>query len=211
MFRLTRAMAAYPHLIAGEGETCTELMRAMDGKVAIKAATEEVAGETAAGYGIDGCSAPNFAMSVTGLARAMQAFASASDSGDTRSRAMHRLTRAMATYPENVAGEGRACTELMRAMGHKVAHCSNRVVAPFPGGDHPAIDPQDQVQLVAVKADIVAKAVGLRKRDRRFGVHRESLRGSAPKSTGQINRESRSARKRGGGLNPARLQPAPVA
>jgi L-asparaginase II len=58
---------------------------------------------------------------VTGLARAMQTFASASDSGDTRSRAMHRLTRAMATYPENVAGEGRACTELMRAMGHKVA------------------------------------------------------------------------------------------
>jgi L-asparaginase II len=88
---------------------------------AIKAATEEVTGETAAGYGIDGCSAPNFAMSVTGLAGAMQAFASASDSGDTRSRAMHRLTRAMATYPENVAGEGRACTELMRAMDHKVA------------------------------------------------------------------------------------------
>ena len=88
---------------------------------AIKAATEEVTGETAAGYGIDGCSAPNFAMSVAGLARAMQAFAAASDSGDTRSRAMHRLTRAMATYPENVAGEGRACTELMRAMGHSVA------------------------------------------------------------------------------------------
>lgn len=34
---------------------------------------------------------------------------------------MHRLTRAMATYPENVAGEGRSCTELMRAMGHRVA------------------------------------------------------------------------------------------
>ena len=31
--------------------------------------------------------------------------------------AMNRLTRAMATYPEYVAGEGRACTELMRAMG----------------------------------------------------------------------------------------------
>lgn len=88
---------------------------------AIKAVTEEVTGEAVAGYGIDGCSAPNFAMSVAGLARAMQAFAAASDSADTRSRAMHRLTQAMATYPENVAGEGRACTELMRAMGHKVA------------------------------------------------------------------------------------------
>ncbi|MGL4235880.1 asparaginase [Tabrizicola sp.] len=88
---------------------------------AIRQTTEEVTGETVAGYGIDGCSAPNFAVTVAGLARAMHAFAAASDSGDTRARAMHRLTRAMATYPELVAGEGRACTELMRAMGHAVA------------------------------------------------------------------------------------------
>lgn len=88
---------------------------------AIRQATEEVTGETAAGYGIDGCSAPNFAVTVAGLARAMQAFAAAREDGDARSRAMHRLTHAMATYPELVAGEGRACTELMRAMGHTVA------------------------------------------------------------------------------------------
>ena len=42
MFRLTRAMAAHPHLISGEGETCTELMRAMDGRVAIKGGAEAV-------------------------------------------------------------------------------------------------------------------------------------------------------------------------
>ncbi len=87
----------------------------------IRDATEEVTGETVAGYGIDGCSAPNFAVSLTGLARAMARFATARDTGDARERAMHRLARAMATYPENVAGEGRACTELMRAMGGKVA------------------------------------------------------------------------------------------
>ena len=87
----------------------------------IRQTTEEVAGETVAGYGIDGCSAPNFAMTVAGLARAMQSFAAAREDGDTRTRAMHRLTTAMATYPELVAGEGRACTELMRAMGHSVA------------------------------------------------------------------------------------------
>ena len=87
----------------------------------IRQATEELAGETVAGYGIDGCSAPNFAMTVAGLARAMQSFAAAREDGDTRTRAMHRLTTAMATYPELVAGEGRACTELMRAMGHSVA------------------------------------------------------------------------------------------
>ena len=88
---------------------------------AVKAAFEEVTGEDSPGYGIDGCSAPNFATSVAGLARAMAAFAKAGESGSVRERAMHRLTRAMATYPEMVAGEGRACTELMRAMGGRVA------------------------------------------------------------------------------------------
>ncbi|MDP3262388.1 MAG: asparaginase [Tabrizicola sp.] len=88
---------------------------------AIRDATEDLTGETVAGYGFDGCSAPNFAVTLTGLARAMARFATARDTGDARERAMHRLTRAMVTYPENVAGEGRACTELMRAMGGKVA------------------------------------------------------------------------------------------
>ena len=90
-------------------------------QIAIKSATEEVTGEATAGYGIDGCSAPNFATTVHGLARAMAAFATASDSGSVRARAMHRLTRAMASHPELVAGEGRACTDLMRAMGGRVA------------------------------------------------------------------------------------------
>ena len=88
---------------------------------AIRQATEEVTGETVAGYGIDGCSAPNFAMSLAGLARAMQRFAAARDTGDGRQRAMARLRDAMAAHPEMVAGEGRACTELMRAMGGRVA------------------------------------------------------------------------------------------
>lgn len=87
---------------------------------AIRAATEDVTGETAAGYGIDGCSAPNFAMSIAGLARGMAKFASTDGTG-ARGRAMQRLTRAMAAYPELVAGEGRTCTELMRAMGGRVS------------------------------------------------------------------------------------------
>lgn len=87
---------------------------------AIRAATEEVTGEGVAGYGIDGCSAPNFAMSIGGLAKGMAAFAAAGD-GSVRGRAMQRLRDAMAAHPEMVAGEGRACTELMRAMGGKVS------------------------------------------------------------------------------------------
>ena len=82
---------------------------------AVRAAFEEVTGETSPGYGIDGCSAPNFATSVQGLARAMAAFANATDDS-ARGRAMVRLRSAMPRHPEMVAGETRACTELMRVM-----------------------------------------------------------------------------------------------
>jgi L-asparaginase II len=85
------------------------------------AAFEDVTGETSPGSAIDGCSAPNHASSITGLARAMAAFAAATGSGDTRDRAMARLTRVMAAHPHLVAGEGRAVTGLMRAMEGRVA------------------------------------------------------------------------------------------
>ncbi|MDP2581147.1 asparaginase [Shimia thalassica] len=88
---------------------------------AVKAAFEEVTQEDTPGYGIDGCSAPNFATTMHGMARAMAFFAGASPDGGARESAAAKLTRAMATYPELVAGEGRACTDLMRAMDHKVA------------------------------------------------------------------------------------------
>lgn len=88
---------------------------------AVKQAFEEVTGEDSPGFGIDGCSAPNHATTMMGLARAMGRFASARDQSDARQAAMVRLREAMAAHPEYVAGEGRACTELMRAMNHKVA------------------------------------------------------------------------------------------
>ncbi|MGL4311653.1 MAG: asparaginase [Paracoccaceae bacterium] len=84
---------------------------------AVKAAFEEVVQETSPGHGIDGCSAPNFACTVTGLARSMAFFAGSDPDGDARNRAAARLWRAMAAHPELVAGEGRACTDLMRATG----------------------------------------------------------------------------------------------
>ncbi|MFV0302040.1 MAG: asparaginase [Paracoccus sp. (in: a-proteobacteria)] len=84
-----------------------------------KAAFEEVTGETSPGFGIDGCSAPNHACTVTGLARAMAAFAA--PGGGARGEAMAALVQAMCAFPELVAGEGRACTALMRAMQGRVA------------------------------------------------------------------------------------------
>lgn len=86
---------------------------------AVRRSFEEVTGETAAGWGIDGCSAPNFACTVEGLARAMAGFAA--PGAGTRGRAQRRLYQAMVTHPDLVAGEGRACTVLMRAMQGRAA------------------------------------------------------------------------------------------
>ncbi|WP_120503161.1 asparaginase [Sulfitobacter mediterraneus] len=79
-------------------------------------AFETVTQETSPGYGIDGCSAPNYASTLHGMARAMAHFANAAEGS-----AEARLHQAMRLHPELVAGEGRACTELMRAMDGKVA------------------------------------------------------------------------------------------
>jgi L-asparaginase II len=88
---------------------------------AIRAATEEVTDEAVAGWGVDGCSAPNFAMTTGAFARGLAKFATAREGHGAREDAMVRLTRAMAQHPHLVSGEGQACTELMRAMGGRVA------------------------------------------------------------------------------------------
>jgi len=82
----------------------------------VRAAFEDSCAEESPGFGIDGCSAPNFATSLAGLARAAQGFAVAdADSAEGR------LRDAMMAHPELVAGEGRACTHLMRAMNGRGA------------------------------------------------------------------------------------------
>ncbi len=86
-------------------------------QTAVREAFEDVTGMESPGFAIDGCSAPNFATTLHGLARAMAFFASARD-GDAplRNKAAARLVEAMISHPDLVAGEGRACTDLMRAM-----------------------------------------------------------------------------------------------
>lgn len=80
-------------------------------QVAVRARFEEMTDMPSPGFGIDGCSAPNFATTMTGLARAMATFAKAKalDTG-----AMAELYDAMVAHPDLVAGEGRACTRIMR-------------------------------------------------------------------------------------------------
>ncbi len=85
---------------------------------AVRLATEEVTGETVSGFAIDGCSAPNFAVSLKGLATAMARFATPETSfTGARATGARRLRDAMAAHPVLVAGEGRACTSLIRACG----------------------------------------------------------------------------------------------
>jgi len=90
-------------------------------QVAIKAAFEEVVEETSPGYGIDGCSAPNFACTLGGLARAMAFFAAAREGAGTRPDAAARLTRAMIAFPEMIAGTRGSCTLMMQAAEGRAA------------------------------------------------------------------------------------------
>ena len=88
---------------------------------AVKEAFEEMTGLDTPGHGIDGCNAPNFATTVTGLARSMARMADPSGLGSTRESAARALVSAMCEHPLLVAGEGRACSELMATMDGKVA------------------------------------------------------------------------------------------
>ena len=87
----------------------------------VKEAFEEMTGMDTPGYGIDGCNAPNFATTIKGLAYAMARMADPSGLGSARESAARALVSAMREHPLLVAGEGRACSELMAAMDGKVA------------------------------------------------------------------------------------------
>jgi len=86
-------------------------------QVAVREAFEDLTGTSSHGFAIDGCSAPNFATTLHGLARAMAKMAAGETGSRVRDLAAARLVAAMARQPELVAGTTRACTELMQAMG----------------------------------------------------------------------------------------------
>jgi L-asparaginase II len=88
---------------------------------AVRAAVEEVTGDTCDRYAIDGCSAPNFVLSLRGFARGLAAFAAAEAVGGARGAAMLRLRTAMVAHPQYVSGEQGASTRLMRATNGRAA------------------------------------------------------------------------------------------
>jgi L-asparaginase II len=65
-------------------------------------------------WGVDGCTAPNFAVPLTALARMMAQLADPGRQPPARARALRRILASMSAHPELVAGTGRICTLLMR-------------------------------------------------------------------------------------------------
>ncbi|MEE1942681.1 asparaginase [Streptomyces sp. TRM 70361] len=77
----------------------------------VRETVEAAAGEPVAHTGTDGCGAPLFAFSLTGLARAFRALVLAEPGSPER-----RVADAMRAHPEYVAGTRRADTLLMRGV-----------------------------------------------------------------------------------------------
>jgi L-asparaginase II len=86
-------------------------------QIAIRQRLAELGGITfdQIGVGVDGCSAPCFAMPLRAAALAFARLAEAREDG------LRRVARAMLDHPEMVAGEGRIDTDLMRAMPNRLA------------------------------------------------------------------------------------------
>jgi len=86
-------------------------------QMAVLEAFEAMTEQESPGFGIDGCSAPNHACTVAGVARAMAKMAAPDRIGGARGAAAEALVSAMAAHPLLIAGEGRACSELGAAAG----------------------------------------------------------------------------------------------
>src|SRR5262245_12101485 len=70
--------------------------------------------------GIDGCSVPNWAMPLHGLAQAYARFATGKGMGEVRARACQRIAEACWAHPDLIAGPGRLDTRIMSLLRGKV-------------------------------------------------------------------------------------------
>ncbi len=72
------------------------------------------------GVGVDGCSAPCFALPLKNAALAFARLAQQCVLSDSKDAALARVAQVMIDYPEMVAGEGRLDTDLMRATAGRL-------------------------------------------------------------------------------------------
>ncbi len=153
--------------------TCTingwpiDTYRAVDHPLqqAIRWQVEALAGEQVEHVGIDGCGAPVFSLTVTGLARSL----SRAVQGEPESPA-RRVTSAMSAYPDFVGGTNRDVTAFMRAVPGLVAKdgAEGVYVAALPDGTAVAIKAEDgserarQVALATILLGLGADRTALR-------------------------------------------------
>ncbi|SDD04974.1 asparaginase [Paraburkholderia lycopersici] len=126
-------------------------------------------------WAIDGCNLPTPAFPLDRLARLFVKLADAQDrraaAAGSRTLALARIYRAMTSYPELVAGEGRFCTTLMRAFegalvgkvgaagSYAIGVRASAATAPHTGG--PAlgiavkVEDGDQTVLYAVVVEVL--------------------------------------------------------
>jgi L-asparaginase II len=97
--------------VANGWETASYLDEANPVQVAIQSWIEELAGEPVKHVAVDGCGAPQHALSLRGLARAFTALV----------RSHPRVSDAMRSHPQLVGGTGRDVTRLMEGIQGLVA------------------------------------------------------------------------------------------
>jgi L-asparaginase II len=85
-------------------------------QVSLRGTVERLAGEPVAAVGVDGCGAPLFAMTLTALARAFAAIATAADGTPE-----HRVAAAIRRYPEWLGGTRRDVTRLVAGVPGLIA------------------------------------------------------------------------------------------
>jgi L-asparaginase II len=134
----------------------------------IRATIAELAGEPVAATAVDGCGAPAFAISLTGLALAFSRLATAA-----RESPEGLIADAVRSYPEWLGGTGREVTELVRAVPGLIAKDGAEAVyaAALPDGRAVALkiaDGSDRPRQV-VMVELL----------RRLGVHSPALAASA--------------------------------
>ncbi len=83
---------------------------------ALRVTVERLAGEPARAVGVDGCGAPVFALTLTGLARSFAAIATAS-----KGSAEHRVAAAMREHPRWLGGSRRDVTRLVAGVPGLIA------------------------------------------------------------------------------------------
>ncbi|GAB3452134.1 asparaginase [Streptomonospora sediminis] len=106
----------------------------------VRSELEEMCGEEVAHTTVDGCGAPQMAVSLLGLARGLRRMAAAAESSPEWA-----VLEAMRDFPEYVAGEGRTDTLLMRRLPGAVAKMGAEgvLVVAAPGGEVAAVKMSD--------------------------------------------------------------------